>query len=181
LGLLALVAISTLPAVAQSAGFPRFEAGGGFLYRNFGTPFQPNANEVGWFGTATYNFKNWLGLDADIEGGYTHPFHVDTRQYTFLFGPQIYPLGHHKLTPFAKALFGVSHFSFPDILDNSGGRYTDNGLDMSLGAGVDWNLMHHVALRLGEIDYEYTRNFDPNLDNPKQHSFKAKVGVIVRF
>ena len=176
LGLLALLALSTVPAMAQLDNSPKFEAGGGFNYRNYGTQFQENTNEIGWFATADYNINKWLGVDADFDGSYAHPFHVDTRQYTFLFGPQIYPIGHHKITPFAHALFGGSHFNFPDF------SFSDTAFAFALGAGVDWSVTHHIALRVGEIDYEQERNFGGGSSgNPIQHSFKARVGVIFRF
>jgi len=176
LGLLALLALSTVPAMAQLDNSPKFEVGGGFNYRNYGTQFQENTNEIGWFATADYNLNKWLGIDADFDGGYAHPFHVDTHQYTFLFGPQIYPIGHHKITPFGHALFGGSHFNFPDA------QFTDTAFAFALGAGVDWSLTHNIAFRLGEIDYEQERNFrGGSVGNPIQNSFKARVGVIVRF
>ncbi|HTA52983.1 MAG TPA: outer membrane beta-barrel protein [Candidatus Acidoferrum sp.] len=176
LGLFALLMLSTLPALAQSEGYPKFEAGGGFLYRDYGAQFQENTNEIGWFATADYNFRNWLGFDADFDGGYAHPFHADTHQYTVMFGPQVYPLGHHRLTPFAHALFGVSHFNFPDF------DFSDTAFGFALGAGADWKLTHHIALRVGEIDFEQFRNFGGGTTgNPLQNGFKAKVGVIFSF
>jgi opacity protein-like surface antigen len=176
LGLVALLALSTLPAMAQSEGFPRVEAGGGFNYRDYGAQFQPNVNEVGWFATGDYNVTNWLGIDADVDGGYAHPFHVDLHQTTFMVGPQIYPFGHHRLTPFGHVLFGLSHFNFPDD------DFTDTAFAWSAGAGVDWSFTHHIAFRLGEIDFEQDRNFGAGSEgDPTQNGFKARVGVIVRF
>jgi hypothetical protein len=177
LGLFALLVLSTLPTLAQSEGYPKFEAGGGFLYRDYGAQFQQNTNEIGWFATADYNVKSWIGFGGDFDGGYAHPFHADTHHYTVMFGPTVYPLGHHRLTPFAKAMFGLSHFNFPDF------DFSDTSFAWSAGAGVDWRFTHHIAFRLGELDFEQDRNFAGccSSADPVQNGFKAKVGVIFNF
>lgn len=182
LGLLALLALSTLPAMAQSEGFARVEGGGGFVFRDFGAPFQPNTNELGWFATGEFNFTNWLGLAGNIDGGYASPFAQPTHHFTAVVGPRIYPLGHHRIAPFAEALFGISHFVFPGVPNNDDtGTYSDNSSDIEFGGGVDFKLMHHVAIRVAEVDFEHTRNFDVNLGNPAQNSFSLKSGIVVRF
>ena len=181
LGLFALLAFSTLPAMAQSDAFARVEAGGGFNFRDFGAPFQANFNEIGWFATGQFNFTSWLSLAANVDGGYASPFDTDTRQYTAVFGPRVYPLRHHRIAPFGEALFGISHFSFPDIQANNGGEYTDNASDIEFGGGVDFKLTHHIAFRVAEVDFEHTRNFDVSEGNPTQNSLSVKTGVVVRF
>src|SRR5580658_1907502 len=123
LGLLALLTLSTLPAMAQSDGYPKPEVGGGFMYRSYNIQFAPRQNEYGWFATGDYNLTSWLGIDADIDEGFVSSNSVtdEYRHVTYLFGPQVYPLGHHRFTPFAHVLFGGSYFTFPtdDFSDNA--------------------------------------------------------------
>ena len=85
--------------------------------------------------------------------------------------------GTYKLDPsHAMILFGVSHFNFPDF------DFSDTAFGFALGAGADWKLTHHIALRVGEIDFEQFRNFGGgSTGNPLQNGFKAKVGVIFSF
>ena len=177
LGLVALLTLSTLPALAQSEGYPKFEVGGGFMYRNYDLQESPRQNEPGWFLTADYNFANWLGLDLDIDEGFVAANSVSFQfhHFTFMAGPQVYPLGHRKLTPFAHALFGDSSefFSAQDEFP----AFSDNRFAWEIGGGVDWSVTHHIAVRLGEFDFEQTHNFG----NPVQNNFKYKGGVVFRF
>ncbi len=186
LGALALFAFSTLPAMAQSEGYPKIEVGGGFMYRNYNLPESPRQNEIGWFATADYNFTNWLGLDLDVDEGFqgTNAATFEYRHFTFLAGPQVYPIGHHRITPFAHALFGDSTLIFPtlesvDSLGNPipGTSVSNNKFAFAIGGGVDFSLTHRIAIRLAQFDYEQTNNFG----NPVQNNFKYKGGVIFRF
>jgi opacity protein-like surface antigen len=177
LGLFALLTLSTLPTTAQLNSSPKLEVGGGYMYRSYNVQFISRANENGWFATADYNVMNWLGIDADFDGGYTTIQGTTTRQYTYLFGPQVYPIGHHRITPFVHALFGGSSFKFPQI---SGAN--DNAFAFALGGGVDWSATQHIAVRLAQFDYEQTRNFGGGTTgNPNQNNYKVKVGVIFTF
>ena len=181
LGLLVLLALSTVPAMAQLDNTPKLEAGGGFLYRSYNLQFAPRQNEVGWFATADYNFNSWVGIAADIDEGFrgTNVATDEYRHYSFLFGPQVYPLGHHRLTPFAHALFGVSHFTFPLPIDEG---FTDSGFAFALGGGVDWRATRLISIRLGQFDYEQDQNFGCcSSGNPTQHNFKLKAGVLLTF
>ena len=184
LGLAALLILSSFPAMAQSEGYPKIEVGGGFMYRNYNNQFTPRLNEVGWFATADYNFVNWLGLDLDVDEGFYggDPINApEYRHYTFMAGPQIYPLGHHRITPFGHFLVGDSTFRFPGIKTESGETFSDDKLSLEVGGGVDWSLTHHIAIRLGEFDYEFNKNFGGGNGAPNQNNFKYKGGVIFRF
>jgi len=185
LGLVALLILSTLPAMAQSQGYPKFEVGGGFLYRNYNNQFTPRLNELGWFATADYNFANFIGLDLDVDEGFYGGDPINAPEYhhfTFMAGPQIYPLGHHRLTPFGHFLVGDSSIFFPNIKTESGETFSDDKLSLELGGGVDWSLTHHIAIRLGEFDYEFNKNFQGGeAGAPNQNNFKYKGGVIFRF
>jgi opacity protein-like surface antigen len=185
LGLLALLALATLPAMAQSDSFPRIEAGGGFMYRSFNLQFAPRQNEVGWFATADYNFANWLGFDLDVDEGFagSDAATAEYHHFTFMAGPQVYPIGHHRITPFVHALFGDSTLIFPTLTAfDSGQTLSDDKFGFALGGGVDWSLTHRIAIRVAQFDYEQTRNFGGgSAGNPLQNNFKLKTGVIFRF
>jgi opacity protein-like surface antigen len=178
LGLLALLTLSTLPAMAQSDGYPKLEVGGGFMYRSYNIQFAPRQNEYGWFATGDYNLTSWLGIDADIDEGFVSSNSVtdEYRHVTYLFGPQVYPLGHHRFTPFAHVLFGGFYFTFPTD------GFSDNAFAFDFGGGVDFNLTHHIAIRPVQLDYEQDRNFGGGTTgNPIQNNFKYKAGVIFNF
>lgn len=128
----------------------------------------------GWEASGQYNFTKLLGVEADISGDYGTPVSVpgvtgipSSHGYTFLFGPVVsYRTG--KLTPFAHALFGANRLSIgsftvappteagPFILVPGG--YSETAFAMAFGGGVDWKLTHHFSVRLGQLDYLYTKH-----------------------
>ena len=115
---------------------------------------------------------------ADVDEGFVSANSVTDKYHhvTYLFGPQVYPLGHHRITPFAHALFGGSYFDFPTD------DFSDSAFAFAIGGGVDFNLTHHISIRPVQFDYEQDRNFGGGTTgNPLQNNFKYKGGVIFRF
>ncbi len=175
IGLLALIFVASLPTMAQLET-PRIEVGGGYTYRNYNVQFSPRVNLNGWFATADFNLNKYVGIAADFDGVYGSIQGTTVHQYTYMFGPRFYPMGHRKFTPFVHALFGGSTFIIPNSPPN------DSAFAFAIGGGLDASVTHNIAIRVGEFDYEQTRNFgggSPTLDN--QNNFKVKVGVIFRF
>jgi len=181
--LLALIAVSGIPALAQGRGegTSLFEVNGGYTYLRWqvppavGPPSSLNYN--GFNVGGTINVKNWVGLAADINGTYSSNNGVDTHIYSYLAGPRIYPLGHHKLTPYGHALFGVATIHIPGNLPATEGKFS-----FAIGGGVDWSLGRHLAFRVGQLDYQRTqflRYADPSIDN--QNNFKFSTGLVFRF
>src|SRR5271154_601069 len=113
LGLFVLLAFSSLPAFAQFSS-PKIEVGGGYAYESYNVQFLPRANFNGWFATADFNVNKYIGIAADFDGTYGSIEGTSVREYTYMFGPQIYPMGHHKFTPFVHALFGGSTIQVPN-------------------------------------------------------------------
>ena len=201
--LLGLIVLFSLPTLAQDT--PTFEVNGGYTYRSWDTPDSPRFNMNGWNVGATYNFNHWLGFAGSVDGAYNHQNAdvvdqfppVDTWIYTYTFGPRIYPLGHHKITPFGEALFGGGHVNAhsPAFVctaiarrQREGGTQcpavtqTDNTFTFSLGAGIDVSLTTHWAVRVAEVDYERGGFFGSGSNGaPYQNNFKYSAGVIYRF
>jgi len=214
LGLIACFGLMALPAAAQFKGgdSPSFEIGGGFAYRAFNAQTAPNvygppASEPripmnGWFVTVGYNFNGFLGVVSDIDWTRANvPNNLglpgDDTVSSVMVGPQIYPIGHHRLTPFAHVEFGLAHESenitnTMEAADNGGCgtaasllpcTLTDGSFGVAAGGGLDVSLTHSFAVRLGEFDWEQTRMFQPGpaYGNSNQSNWKVKAGIIVRF
>jgi outer membrane protein with beta-barrel domain len=192
---LALLAVSGIPTLAQDRGqdAPVFEFGGGYTYRSFNVPFSPRLNMNGWNATAEYRVFPWLSAAADIDGTYKTQTDPDTTAigkdkthvYSYLFGPRIYPLGHHKFTPFVHALFGVGHsYVFLPALTDVGAAATtatENDFTYSIGGGLDISLGKHFALRVAKFDYEQTRFYQANSSGaPNQNNFKYSAAFLVK-
>ncbi|MGD1211885.1 MAG: outer membrane beta-barrel protein [Candidatus Acidiferrales bacterium] len=185
LGLLALLTLANVagrPAMAQYTE-PRLEVGGGYTYRSWGVPLA-RTNMNGWNATVSFDVNNWLTATADFDGTYANADNgnlgADGWVETFMAGPRIYPIGHHKISPFVHALIGGDHASIN--IAGGGGTQSDTTLAFEAGGGVDVDLTKHLAVRIGEFDWEQTRLFGPaSTGLPTQDNFKYKAAILFRF
>lgn len=191
LGLSALLVFSSLPAMAQ--GTPLAEVGAGYTFRSLDVPFSPRLTTHGWNASVVLNLNNWLGAATEVDGTRVSmpdsvlPGNDTTDVYTVLVGPRIYPVGHHRLTPFAHVLFGLAHstITFPPSTDCAPApscTITDGSFTLAMGGGLDFTLTRHFGVRLGELDYERTSLFHflaPG--TPDQSNYKFKAGILIRF
>jgi opacity protein-like surface antigen len=201
LGFFALFMLTSLPAVAQFSATPKIEVEGGYAFRAFQYPpsygegttvdTYPRVKMNGFDVNAVYNFTSWIGVVGDVDGtrnAAPDPFSGTdiTWVYSVAGGPRFYPVGHHKLTPFAEVLVGHGFLSItaPAVSGcGTGCKITDGSFVWSAGGGVDWSLSRHFAVRLGEVDYEQTTFqaiASPGLTDVDKN-FKYKAGFIVRF
>lgn len=138
-------------------------------------------NLNGWEGSLEGKFLPWIGIVADFGAGYGSnnffpaitcpisgcgPQDHNVKRYTLLFGPRVsVPIG--KFTPFAHALFGAAHA-------NESGS-TDTSFATAIGGGLDYRLVHGLAVRL-QGDDVHTRFFGGRQDN-----LRISAGIDVRF
>jgi opacity protein-like surface antigen len=179
-----------------------------FLHEPGGT-FKPENNFEGWNAEVQYNADRWIGIVADFDGRYGTPFTAssisqvsglpDGTAYSFLAGPVISYRKFKKITPFAHALFGVDRTTLksstinglPAPVTSASANYTDFAL--AAGAGVDYKLTQHFALRLAQVDYFHTSvnlnklyqsAFAPGLfEGPATHqrNLRVSAGVVFQF
>jgi opacity protein-like surface antigen len=200
LALFALLALSNFSTFAQRRGeeTPVFEVNGGYTFMHWQVPPAltppPNSyNYNGFNAGATYNFTHWLGAAADISGVYnsqpdTGSGPSNSHIYSYLFGPRLYPVGHHKLTPFVHALFGVSTFTLnvPAFGQSPPFSISDNAFSFAFGGGLDWKVTKHIAIRLAQLDYQQTRllhtlAMQNTVSADNQNNFKYSGGVVIQF
>jgi opacity protein-like surface antigen len=181
---------------------PSVEVGGGYTFRSFAYPPAegedggvlnfPRVSMNGWDANAALNLNKWIGVAADVDGTRSSaPDEISgndiTWVYTVMAGPRVYPIGHHKLTPFAQVLFGHSYLTItlPSETDCAPYcKFTDGSFAWSAGGGLDWAVSRHFVVRLGEVDYERTAFFKISsapLLSDANNNFKVKAGVILRF
>jgi Outer membrane protein beta-barrel domain len=182
LALFAFVALLSLPTFAQ--GTPALEVGGGYQFRSFDQPFAARLNENGGFFTADFNLNRWLGAAGEVDATRIDQGVNGTwDDYGFMFGPQIYPIGHQRLTPFVHVLFGASHVrvSAPAAGGSPALLETDTAFSYEGGGGLDWYFGRHVGIRLAEFDYERQYFFGGGSNgNPVQNNFKFSAGIVFR-
>lgn len=208
LGVMACVAYLGLMGMSTPA--QSVELGAGYAYRSFNAPafngfnltpvVEPRISMNGWFATVGYNFNGFIGVVTDLDMTRTNvpqdfSFPGDNTFSTVMVGPQIYPLGHHRITPFGHFEVGLAHFSNNVSNDSAfsgcgtlNSQYgacaeTDGSFAFDLGAGLDFSLTHHFAIRVAEFDWDQSRMFEPGnyTGNSNQNNWKVKAGIIVRF
>ena len=188
LGLVTLLAVSALPALAQGrfgdSSTPVFEIGGGYAFRSWGV-VPDNGGRTSFNGfdlNADYNVTQRIGFALDgtwtrNSGNLDGPFHQDI--YSYMGGPRFYPVGHKRLTPFVHALFGLGRYTLV-VPGPEGFSYGENDFAFAFGGGIDATVTKRVAVRLGQVDYERTPfTIEQNL--PAQNNFRFSAGVVIRF
>ncbi len=171
-------------AKEKKASIPKFELSAGYAYRSIGVQPGTNLAMNGGYGSVDYNYDRWLGAEAEVVGVYKNQGVLGkTDIYTFLVGPRVYPLGHHKLTPFGHLLFGAGRYSkaiptyggFPATYRNAT-AYAWEG-----GGGLDLYLRKHWGVRLIEVDMGHTGFSVVGIPTTSQSERRVSVGVVYRF
>ena len=170
---------------------PRFEISAGYAYRKYYAPDGPavgvpgNVGMNGWYVSFNDNLKRWIGIAGEVvDTGTNQGFLLgDTHIYTFVAGPQIYPLGHRKLSPFGHFLYGGGYYhdNIPPFQEFAGNTITSLVRVWEGGGGLDMNLSQHWGVRLIEIDVG-SANFFPSTSTFTNSTMpRVSVGVVYRF
>jgi hypothetical protein len=141
----------------------------------------PTVNLNGWEASLEGKFLPWVGIVGDFGATYgtsmvTFPcppnvfqcgtINSDVKRYTYLFGPRVsVPVG--RFTAFAQFLVGAAHI-------NDFGS-TDNSFATAIGGGIDYRLIHGLAVRL-QGDEIHTNFFDTG-----ENHFRFSAGIDIRF
>lgn len=126
-----------------------------------------NLNLSGWDSSLQENSNHWAGGVLDFSGNYvtrnlslfqlpgsTGTLRDRIRFYTFMGGPQLTLRKSGVLQPFARALFGGAtlRVEITPMINGAPAAPTSTGSDtgfaMGGGGGVDFHLLHHVAVRV---------------------------------
>jgi opacity protein-like surface antigen len=190
------------------------QVSGGLTATNLDTDLRLNidafgaaTNFQGWDVEPQYNVDRWIGIAADFAGRSGSPITAVSgvsglpsgKAYSILAGPVISYRTKSRMTPFVHVLAGwdrtdmsastITGLSAP--VSSASTSYTD--FAVALGAGLDYRIFRHVALRLGQADYYHT---SVNLNKfyqsafggeflqglaTRQVSIRLSAGAVVRF
>jgi hypothetical protein len=176
--LLGVVCLFSLNAAAQDNTRVDLFAGYSFVHTSPGLE-RSSFNANGGVGSLAFNLNSWASVVAEVGGIHVsriNGFDVDANAETFLAGPKISLLRNSPLTPFVQVLAGVAR---SNAAFNMTPR-TFNGFAFSPGVGLDWNVTHHVGLRLGQLDYLLTR-MPTSTNQVNWNNFRYSAGVMIRF
>ena len=175
---LGLVCLSSFSAAAQDSSRIDLFAGYSFLHTNPGISASSfNAN--GGVGSVAFNATSWASLVAEVGGIHASKIaanDVDATALTFLAGPKITIMSGAKLSPFVQVLAGVVR-SNPGFNQTTSTDYT---FAVSPGAGLDWNVLPHIGIRLGQVDYLLAR-MPTSTNQVNWNNFRYSAGVVLRF
>jgi opacity protein-like surface antigen len=210
-GLLLLTAVLVLPAMAQDSQTPqpeqtptspndqtppakvkrvwptpKGEISGGFVYRSFYALNGQTIGMKGAYGSYQYNFFRWLGLAGEVlgvAGTEKNPnipgesLHV----FTALAGPQIYPLGRHRIDPFGHFMYGagILRDSVPAFSGFPSNSTTTSIKAWQVGGGVDLRIKPHWSVRVIQFDYQNAKFFGNGV--PNQGAKRISFGFVYRF
>lgn len=177
--LLIFIAISWGQIPKSGNAFFGYSYSGGQVFN--GSPIHIAMN--GWEASVEGKFLPWLGGVADFDWHYGGAdtrcigvgctpvkFRLNGSRHSVLFGPRA-STSFGKYTPFAHALFGLSHQS------DAGGRIStsETGFSEAIGGGVDYRLAKAAALRV-QADWMRT-----NLFRGSQTNLRFSSGLVFRF
>lgn len=169
-GLLSFASLGWSQAMPTATARGNLQIGGGVT---LASPDYAQQNIKGISGFADFELSPHLGLEADIHYvAIVTP--TDLAENTYEIGPRyVYHKGHFN--PYAKALVGRGDLVIQLSSDNPG-RYSGSYFMYSIGAGLDFDLFHHLTIRA--IDAEYQRW--PGLGNGLSPTVFT-VGAAYRF
>ncbi len=176
----AILSLCSLLAFSQEGPTKGGEIFGGYQYLHTNTGIALSGADTfslnGWNAAVSGYFSRNLGVTADFSGNYGKPsvqgVGIDTKLYTFLFGPAIRFPNASRITPFAHALFGGGNFS----VSAAGVSGSETDFTWAAGGGIDVRLSPHVAVRLAQADFLQTR-----VASESQNHFRYSAGIVLKF
>ena len=163
----------------------KYELSGGWAFRTYYAPSLTTLDTNGWYGSFDYNRFTWLGFVGEAVGtGYDQGgLDGKTKIYTFMGGPQIYPLRHHKLTPFGHFLYGLGYYR--QSIAPYGG-FAGNTIEYTVGAweaggGVDLALNQRWGVRLAQVDFTSANFIANSTAYTNRGLIRVSVGVVYHF
>jgi len=189
--LLTLVAGLLLSVPALSQDQAHVEVFGGYSGQFFGS--FATSNLQGWNASATWKFRNGMGIAADFGGYYgTRVERIESSYslHSFLFGPQFSTgaprLGRINLL--VHLLAGAARESTTVGIKVTNEQFqvglriedvSNTGFAAALGGGIDLKASDHVAVRLIQADFLYIDS--EHFQESARGRARVSAGLVFRF
>ena len=175
---LGLVCLFSLSTAAQDSS--RIDLFGGYSYVHTSPGIALSSfNANGGVGSVAINLNSWGSFVGEVGGIHVSSIHgtdVDGNAETFLFGPKVSLFRSSAFTPFVQVLAGFAHSDA--VFNDTANSF--NGFALAPGVGLDWNVTHHLGIRLGQVDYLLTR-LPTSTNQVNWNNFRYSAGVVFRF
>ena len=172
--LVAVILATAGSAVAQD--FPRAEIFGGYQYIRLNPGGgSTGSNCQGGAGSVAGNLNHWFGVVGDFGACKVTglPSGTSVHALNYLFGPKLTYRSRGRLAPFAQVLFGGERLSGAVSGFGSG---STSAFAMTFGGGADYELTNHVALRVIQAEYLYTK-----FGATHQNNTRISAGIVYRW
>jgi len=179
--------IFLLSITAAAQDYPKAEWSLGYSFVRFNsTSDVPAFTAQGGSTSVAYNINKAIGIVGEF-GGYHNgkigDLQLDNTTYTYLVGPR-FTYRKESMAPFFHVLLGGAHATGsvenllppPDRLEA-----TRNSFAMAVGAGIDFKLSRHFALRPIQADYLLTQFGGQLTGGGKQNNFRYTGGIVFLF
>jgi opacity protein-like surface antigen len=178
-------------AVSVAQEVPQFEVFGGW---NIILPEEevPVDFLSGWEGTFTVNANEYASAVIDVSGAYTswEENVIGMKSiHSFMAGPQFrLAQVNETFVPFIRALFGLSHVRFGDVVIegeeediplNDEGQLNQNGFAMAFGGGLDININDRISVRPAQIEFMTVR-LEAEGHSEFVNNTRFAAGVIIK-
>lgn len=170
-----------IPLLGQAQSNVEIFGGYQFLHSgNFdGTGDSVNTN--GWNASATFKFREHLGVAADFSGNYRSKTNPAIHIYTYTFGPVVSVNSSRNVSLFAHVLLGGARsptgcYIFSGSPNECHPPY-HTGFAVMVGGGVDARAGKHISLRLAQIDWVDL----PSQLGQQRSNVRISTGVVFRF
>lgn len=185
-------ALATAQTTEPLFAIPKNEISFGYAYQHaslsgglVGTEGLVTDNSAGLNGIA-FEYSHYLHyMRGNL--GYMVDFSVDTNKAidpngdgysteSYTAGPTYRLHRYGFFSPSIHVLAGGSHSKFTYPSDGTKFYFADTNFAALAGGALDGNLTPHVAIRLAQVDYDYTHHYGTS-----QSSFRYLGGVVIRF
>jgi len=174
--LLALAAAVSGRLHAQA--MPTASGPGGYISVGVGAAayhFQYGERDLGGIMAWTDVNPVWrYGLEGEVRSMRYHT-NDGLTETTYLGGPRI-AIFPGPLRPYVKLLAGVGHYDLPF------GFATGNFFTYAPGAGVDYMLTDHIAIRVVDFEYQVSTKFQASPYQPESNlvNYGISAGISIR-
>ena len=123
-----------------------------------------------------HGHAGWMVEFSRVSSSTVDPTGIEYSRLRFIGGPTVRLRRRGFITPSLHALAGVDRATFTVPSGPVTLTFRDTDVVVAGGGCVDGNLSRHLAVRLAQFDYVYTRHYDTS-----QSSFRYIGGVVLRF
>jgi opacity protein-like surface antigen len=179
--IVSLTLLLTISAFGQT-DTPKADIFGGYAYGSIDGDIIGRLSAHGGGFSVTGNFSRALGITGEYTYGHGNistrvgntSINTDFSTNLFLAGPRIHGRAE-KGTLFGHALFGVAKTSVGVNVPGLSVNATDTNFAMGFGAGADYNVTQHVAIRVIQGDYIPVKS-----GGIWSHNFRIMAGIVFR-